>query len=112
MFKTASRVLYADPGYLIFVREQTLVAQKVDAGTLGHARRAAADRAKGWGSIRSASRRSTVSQNGVLIYRAGELERRRLLWMDRDGKESDAFDEPGDYRTSRSRPTARGLPSR
>ncbi len=31
------------------------------------------------------------------MYRAGELEKRRLVWMDRTGRESPAFPEPGDY---------------
>ena len=45
LFKTTSRVLYAPPGYLLFVREQTLVAQPFDAqlaelrGRAGPARR-------------------------------------------------------------------------
>jgi Tol biopolymer transport system component len=39
-----------------------------------------------------------VSKNGVLAYRAGELQGRRLVWFDRNGKETPAIDEPGDYR--------------
>ena len=34
LFKTTSRVLYAEPGYLLYVREQTLVAQPFDARSL------------------------------------------------------------------------------
>ncbi len=39
-----------------------------------------------------------MSKNGVLAYRAGELQGRRLVWFDRNGKETPAIDEPGDYR--------------
>ena len=34
LFKTTSTVQYAEPGYLLFVRERTLVAQKFDVGSL------------------------------------------------------------------------------
>ena len=44
LFKTTSKVQYAEPGYLLFVREQTLVAQKFDVGSLTRGRRAGAAR--------------------------------------------------------------------
>jgi eukaryotic-like serine/threonine-protein kinase len=97
LFKTASRVLYADPGYFIFVREQTLVAQRVDPSTLEPLGEPL-PLAEGLGIDSVGLAAFDVSRTGVLIYRAGELERRRLLWTDRTGKQTPAFDAPGDYR--------------
>jgi Tol biopolymer transport system component len=97
LFKTASRVLYADPGYLIFVREQTLVAQRVDPKTL-EPRGEPVPLADGLGIDSVGLAAFDVSRTGVLIYRAGELERRRLIWVDRAGKQSPAIDAPADYR--------------
>ena len=40
----------------------------------------------------------SVSRNGVLVYRGGELSGSRLVWIDRSGKETAAIDAPADYR--------------
>ena len=40
----------------------------------------------------------SVSRNGVLVYRAGELTGTRLVWLDRSGKETPVMDAPADYR--------------
>jgi Tol biopolymer transport system component len=97
ILKTQSRVVYADPGYLVFVREQTLVALPVDPATLAP-KGEALPIAEGLGIDSVGLASFDLSRTGVLIYRAGELERRRVLWYDRSGKESEAFGEPGDYR--------------
>jgi Tol biopolymer transport system component len=97
LFKTPSRVLFADPGYLIFVREQTLVAQRVNPSSLEPIGEPL-PLAEGLGIDSVGLAAFDVSRTGVLIYRAGELERRRLLWTDRTGKQTPAFETPGDYR--------------
>ena len=40
----------------------------------------------------------SVSRNGVLVFRAGELTGTRLVWLDRSGKETPVLDAPADYR--------------
>jgi serine/threonine protein kinase/Tol biopolymer transport system component len=97
LFKTTTRVQYAEPGYLLFVRERTLVAQEFDARTstlqgdpipIGEG--------LGTGLLGLAS--FSASRNGVLVFRGGELAGTRLLWLDRAGKETPLLDAPADYR--------------
>ena len=45
----------------------------------------------------------------MLAFRAGELQGRRLVWFDRNGKETPAIDEPGDYRDTWLSPDGKRL---
>ena len=96
LFKTTTRVEYAAPGYLLFVRERTLVAQKFnpdsqtiegDPVPLG----------EGLGTDNVGLASFSVSRTGVLVYRGGELSGSRLVWIDRGGKETPLLDAVGDY---------------
>ena len=108
LFKTTSRVLYADPGYLLYVREQTLVAQPFDARSLEvTGEPVPVGEGLGVDSVGLAS--FSVSRNGVLAYRAGDARGRRLLWMDRSGKETPAIDVIGDYRDTSFSPDGKRL---
>ena len=67
-------------GYLLFVRETTLMAQPFDVDTV---------RLKGqmFPVVESVGRFS-VSQNGALAYMAGSpMSRQELLWVDRNGRQ-------------------------
>jgi Tol biopolymer transport system component len=78
-------VTYAPPGYLLFARDRTLVAQPFDLKarkTKGEPRPLAEQ--IGTNSVGLA--RFSVSRDGVLAYRTGESGS-RLLWVDRSGKE-------------------------
>ena len=96
LFKTTSRVVYSPPGYLVYVREETLVAQPFDA-----AKRELTGEpipvGEGLGVNNVGGASFSLSTTGVLAYRAGETQGRRLVWMDRNGKESPALDETRDY---------------
>ena len=85
------------PGYLLFVRDRTLVAQRFDAKALkttGEPRPAGrADRRR----TTSASRAFSVSRDGVLAYRTGESGN-RLVWVDRNGKELETCRRAGRLR--------------
>jgi Tol biopolymer transport system component len=88
-------VEYAPPGYLLFVRDKTLVAQSFDAS----ARKITGEPvplAEKIGTDNVGLARFSVSSNGVLAYRTGETGG-RLLWRDRAGKDLDTLGEPGDY---------------
>ncbi len=79
---------YAAPGYLLFLRDRTLMAQGFDAdrleltgepflvaeqvGRLGQGQRFAL---------------FTISETGVLVYRSGFSESTQLIWFDREGKQ-------------------------
>ncbi len=96
LFKTTSRVLYAPPGYLLYVREQTLVAQPFDAAkreTVGEP----VPIGEGLGVNNVGGASFSLSASGVLAFRSGEAQGRRLLWMDRNGKETAALEEARNY---------------
>jgi Tol biopolymer transport system component len=96
LFRTASRVEYAEPGYLLFVREQTLVAQKFDARTLKLEGEAVpVSEGLGIGDLGLAS--FSASRTGILVFRPGNVEQRQLVWYDRAGKETPAIEEAGDF---------------
>ncbi len=81
-----SRAEYAPPGYVLFVRNGTLVAQPFDASAL---------KLKGEPFPIAEPVRTqpnggadfSVSQNGMLIYASGTTQSGRLLWVDRAGHE-------------------------
>ncbi|MGH7337269.1 MAG: hypothetical protein ACREI7_06815, partial [Myxococcota bacterium] len=79
-----SRVEYAPPGYLVFVRESTLVAQRFDPdeGSLSGEPIPIAD---GIGTDSNGQAEFSVSRAGVLVYRAGAASRSEYVWLDRKG---------------------------
>lgn len=97
LFKTTSRVQYAEPGYLLFVREGTLVAQKFDTGSLA-VEGEPVPLGEGLGTDTVGLASFSASQNGVLVFRGGELTGSRLVWVDRTGKETPILEAPADYR--------------
>jgi eukaryotic-like serine/threonine-protein kinase len=111
LFTTTTRVQYAEPGYLLFVRERTLVAQKFDASSQtleGEPVPVGEDLALGALGLASFS----ASRNGVLVFQAGELAGSRLVWLDRvtAGKRP-CSTPPPTIAIRRSHPTARASPT-
>jgi Tol biopolymer transport system component len=95
---TAFNVAYAAPGYLVFVRESALMAQRFDADKLeltGEPFPVAEQVA-----LNTADRSSlfTVSENGALVYESGgEIADSQVTWHDRAGKQIDTVGPPGNY---------------
>ena len=87
-------VTYAPPGYLLFVRDQTLVAQPFDAKALKTTGEPI-PLAEHVGTDNVGLALFSVSRDGTLAYRTGERGD-RLLWMDRSGKEGEVVGDPGD----------------
>jgi Tol biopolymer transport system component len=83
------RAIYAHPGFLLFLRQGTLLAQRFDADRLrltGESVRIAEEVAYNPINGRNTV---TVSDTGVLAYRAGGgagIPTTELLWFDREGK--------------------------
>ncbi len=99
IFAGNSRVVYARPGYLLFVRDGTLMAQRFDAKQLrvtGEAMPLAQDVEV---SAVTEEPVFTVSQNGTLVYASGAAEDAQILWYDRSGKIISRTGAPGDYGT-------------
>jgi eukaryotic-like serine/threonine-protein kinase len=87
LIPAASKVEYAAPGYILFVKDLTLMAQPFDSGRLqatGDPVQLAEQVDYGGLDIRASF---SVSQTGVLIYRSsGPQGDSQLTWFDRSGK--------------------------
>jgi eukaryotic-like serine/threonine-protein kinase len=97
LFLTTTNAVYAPPGFLLFLRNDALVAQQFNADTLqlGGEPFPIADHvqynpALGRGSF-------SVSENGVLAFRSGGGVGTQLLWFDRSGKEIGSLGARGIY---------------
>jgi len=106
LLRNPSNAIYAEPGYLLFVRDNALVAQAFDSThmSLGGDMTAIAQ-----GVLVNApySRAIlSVSDNGVLAYGGAPnaAEPSRLRWLDRGGKQIDTVGDPGPYANPRLSP--------
>jgi Tol biopolymer transport system component len=88
-------VTYAPPGYLLFVRDRTLVAQPFDAKA-GKTKGEPIPLAEQIGTDSVGLARFSVSREGTLAYRTGESGN-RLLWRDRGGKELSPEGDAAEY---------------
>jgi len=93
---TASRVQFAPPGYLLYVREETLVAQRFDARAL-KVTGEPTPIAENLGTDAVGLAHFSASETSVLTYRAGETRARQLVWVDRNGKELGVLGETAEY---------------
>ena len=84
--------VYAPPGWLVYSRNDALVAQAFDAGKLALAGEPIPiiTGAKNPPSVR----RFSVSDNGVLIWQGQWLRDYQLVWFDREGKQIGVIDAP------------------
>jgi hypothetical protein len=96
LLPSSSQAVYAAPGFLLFVRDRTLMAQRFDAGRLelsGEASPVAEQIAVnlfGDGMF-------TASSNGVLAFQSGTSGNSQLTWFDRSGKSLGTVGPAGDY---------------
>ena len=91
---------YTEPGYLLFVRDRTLLAQKFDARSheLGQDAIPVGSNVQFFAGPAMAL--VTTAQRGVIAYQEGSgLTDSQLLWVDRNGKEVGSVGTPQDYRT-------------
>ena len=85
---SVSAATFAPPNYLLFNRQQTLMAQRFDSSTLervGSAVPIAEEIAGGAFS---------VSDEGTLVYRAGSSRGSQLAWLTRDGRHAGVVGAP------------------
>ena len=112
-----SQITYVEPGYLLFLRDRTLVAQPFDAKALKTTGEPI-PLAEQVGTDSVGLARFSVSREGTLAYRTGEMTD-RLVWVDRAGKELETVGDPSRYaepaplrRRTPSRFRRRGCPNR
>ena len=96
LFSSDSQVVYAAPGYLLYMVGNTLLARGFDTVSLrvtGEAIPIAEQVERNTGSRRGAF---TVSQTGVLAYRRPSES--QLVWFHRDGRKLNKIGAPGHFR--------------
>ena len=98
-----SRIEYAPPGFLLFVREGTLLARPFDAESRRWKGEAlpVVDRLHYFYGPANAG--FSASGNGVLVYEEGTVPS-RLVWLDRAGKELSTVASAGHYSDVRLSP--------
>jgi serine/threonine protein kinase/Tol biopolymer transport system component len=92
----AASAMRGTTGYLLFRREDTLMAQPFDWKTIKTTGETfpLAEQVLGGGNIGFGA--FSVSTNGVLVYRSGgAVANRELVWMDRAGKRLSVASKPG-----------------
>jgi Tol biopolymer transport system component len=98
VMKSASRVMWSPPGYLLFTRETTLFAQRMNLKTFqleGEPLSVAEEVLTNQGNGRSTF---AVSRNGLLVYRtATSATDHQLSWRDRTGKVLSPVGKPGHF---------------
>jgi eukaryotic-like serine/threonine-protein kinase len=89
--------IYAPPGYLLFRREATLMAQRFDADKLELSGDPfpVADQVGFDGT--SFQTLASASENGVLAFQSLGAGNTQLVWVDRGGKQLGIVGPPGDY---------------
>jgi eukaryotic-like serine/threonine-protein kinase len=105
---TSSRVQYAAPGFLLYVREQTLVAHPFDSDALEF-KGEPIPVGEGLGVDAVGLASFTVSRTGILAFRTGEGTSQQFILVDRDGKETPAMESSGQYRDASFSPDGRRL---
>jgi Tol biopolymer transport system component len=90
-------------GYLLFVRETTLMAQPFDAHTVTLTGQMF--------PVAESVGRFSVSQNGALAYMAGGTPflRQELVWVDRSGRQLGVAAAPAKYRNVRLSPDEKSI---
>ncbi len=97
VLKNDSNVLFVEPGYLLFARDSTLMAQRFSTSLLEVtgdpfpvAENVLFDSSEGYSSF-------SVSEDGTMVNLQGSGGMRQLTWFDREGKTVAKYGSPGDY---------------
>jgi Tol biopolymer transport system component len=111
LLRNRSNLVYGPPGYLLFVRENALMAQPFDVKDLS-VHGDASPLADGvLANLPYGRAIVSVSENGVLAY-AGTgdaVQVSRLRWLDRTGKQIALVGDPGGYSTPHLSPDGKKL---
>ncbi|HEV8367882.1 MAG TPA: protein kinase [Pyrinomonadaceae bacterium] len=92
-----SVVAYAAPGFLLFRRESTLMAQAFDADKLQLSGESFPVAEQVGYDVASFQTFFSVSETGILVYSGGSYGNSQLIWVDRAGKEIGSLGGPGNF---------------
>jgi len=106
LFRNVSNVAYAEPGYLLFVRENTLMAQAFDSKKLSLVGNVVPIAQGVLVNLPYGRAIFSVSDNGILVYGSAPsaAEPSQLRWLDRTGKQISTVGDPGEYANPRLSP--------
>src|SRR5438128_1316774 len=99
-----SSMAYAPPGYLLFARQQTLMAQGFDVDKLQLTGEAVPVAERIGRYLATARALFSVSETGVLVYRSQSREDSQLVWFDRAGKQLETVGPSGSFGVIRLSP--------
>jgi eukaryotic-like serine/threonine-protein kinase len=102
-----SAITYVEPGYLLYLRDRTLVAQPFDSKSVKTTGEPV-PLAEGVGTDGVGLARFSVSREGTLAYRTGQVND-RMVWVDRSGKELETVGDPAQYHDPAISPDGRRL---
>jgi serine/threonine protein kinase/Tol biopolymer transport system component len=105
LFHADSAAVYADPGYLLFARDNALFAQRFDPRSL----KLSGEPAPLFEQVRYATEDNllSVSAAGNRLVYLPWLLKRRLVWVDRKGRELGTLGATGGYEDVRISPDGR-----
>lgn len=98
-----SRVAYSDPGYLLFARDGTLLAEPFDAGALKITGDSVPIGDRVWSSRSNGTAAFSASGNGSVVFQSSPNPS-RLTWRDRSGRETGSVGTPTILRNPRLSP--------
>ncbi len=97
LLRTQANTAYAS-GYMLFLRENTLMAQPFDLDKLDLVGEAVPLAQQIQGELASALGVFSASETGVLAYQTGgDIVASQLFWRDRAGKQTGALGDPAGY---------------
>ena len=99
LFNGNSNVVYVPPGFLVFSREQTLMAQGFDARRLELTGEGFPIAERVQINMGNATAAFAASDNGLLLYRTGSGVAGQFNWVDRAGKPLAALADVYDFNT-------------
>ncbi len=103
--KCALPGVWSPPGYLLFVRQGTLFAQRMDPKTFRHTGEPVSLAEDVTASEGLGNSTVAVSGNGMLVYREGSsAEIHQLAWYSRDGTRLGAAGKSGPFKSLRLSP--------
>src|SRR5208283_291248 len=102
VLERASNVQFSE-GYLLYLRETILVAQRFDPKSLKFSGdpKPVAEKLDYWNARDLAA---FSAAQGTLVFRHGSLQKTQPMWVDRSGKDLGQFGEPGLYSSPKPSP--------
>ncbi|HEY6064806.1 MAG TPA: protein kinase, partial [Thermoanaerobaculia bacterium] len=105
---TKSSMAFAPPGYLLFRREKSLVAQPFDGRRLTGDPVSVAEQVQYF--PQTANTVFSVSENGLLLYQAESASAlSKLVWLDRSGREIGSVGSPANQANPRISPDGKRI---